>query len=272
MGSVEYVGQLVALGLTKYEASAYLGLLRRDALTAAELSRLAGVPRQRIYDVLDGLIEKGLASARPGEVMRYTCAAPTTAVDLLVGQHRQRLADLERQADQVAKALRPAYHEGRTKTDPLDYIEVLRYPGAIGARFAELLAGVRREMLVFSKPPYVFRGETSGPSVDIARAHRIRTVYERSVFDDPALVRALDHYIAEGEQTRFVDELPLKLGIIDETTVMFGMPDPVAGSAGITTMVIEHPALARSLKLAFEATWAGAATYDEAAAASKRPE
>jgi hypothetical protein len=33
------------------------------------------------------------------------------------------------------------------------------------------------------------------------------------------------------------------------------MEDPVAGPADLTIMIVEHPALARLLKLAFEQAW-----------------
>ena len=54
-----------------YEAKAYLALLRRDSFTAAQVARLGGLPRQRIYDVLASLVEKGLAVGRPGRVVKY---------------------------------------------------------------------------------------------------------------------------------------------------------------------------------------------------------
>ena len=68
--------QLTRLGLTSYEAKAYLALLRRDSSTAAQAARLANVPRQRIYDVLASLVDKGLASTRPGQVVKYAAVAP----------------------------------------------------------------------------------------------------------------------------------------------------------------------------------------------------
>ena len=76
MASVE---QLTRLGLTSYEAKAYLALLRRDSSTAAQAARLANVPRQRIYDVLATLVEKGLASQRPGPPTKYSAVAPATS-------------------------------------------------------------------------------------------------------------------------------------------------------------------------------------------------
>ncbi len=58
--------------------------------------------------------------------------------------------------------------------------------------------------------------------------------------------------------------------IIDENIVMFGMEDPVAGSEGITIVVVEHPSLAQALKLAFESVWAGGLTLDRAIRARGR--
>jgi len=58
-----------------------------------------------------------------------------------------------------------------------------------------------------------------------------------------------------------VDELPLKLVLIDERVALFTMDDPVAGGGPLTIMVVEHPGLARLLKLAFESVWAQAAPF-----------
>jgi len=50
--------------------------------------------------------------------------------------------------------LEPAFAAGQEETDPLEYIEVLRDKRAINERFAELQNAVKREILVFTKPPY----------------------------------------------------------------------------------------------------------------------
>ena len=71
------VAELTQLGLTTYEAKAYVALLGRDSFTAAQVSRQAGLPRQRIYDVLGSLVEKGLASSRPHLRRRATGCKPT---------------------------------------------------------------------------------------------------------------------------------------------------------------------------------------------------
>src|SRR5918999_5422861 len=143
------VEQLTRLGLTSYEAKAYLALTRRGSSTAAQVSRLAGVPRQRIYDVLASLVEKGLASSRPGRVVKYAATAPEQAMDALVARQRRQLAAAEEDASALIEELTPAFEAGREQTNPLEYIEVLRDRRAINERFAELQADAKPDILDF---------------------------------------------------------------------------------------------------------------------------
>jgi sugar-specific transcriptional regulator TrmB len=249
------IRDLASLGLTTYEAKAYVALLGRDSFTAAQVARQAELPRQRIYDVLSSLVERGLASSRPGSVVKYSAVAPEMAIERLVASHRQGLAELERSAETVIAELAPIYVSGQTHTDPLEYIEVLRDAGAINERFAELQSAVKDEILVFTKAPYATPPQENIEGLKVTRTHRARSVYEMSVFDDPDAIAGIRTFIDAGEEARFVETLPLKLVIIDETIVMFGMQDPVGSGRDLTIMVVEHPSLAQVLKTSFDATW-----------------
>ena len=247
---------LVALGLTGYEAHAYVALTRRERATGAEVARLAGLPRQRIYDVLDALVARGVATVEPGRPARYAAVPPDAAVAALLDARRTELERLEHDAALAVALLTPAYHDGRRATDPLNYIEVLREPSAIAKRFGELETAATREILVFTKPPYAVEPAQNVAGLELlARGVEARSVYERSVYADPAVVAAVGSFVAAGEQARVVDELPLKLVLIDERVALFTLEDPVAGPTNLTIMIVEHPALARLLKLAFEHVW-----------------
>jgi sugar-specific transcriptional regulator TrmB len=259
-----HVEQLTRLGLTKYEAKAYLALIRRGSSTAAEVARIAGVPRQRIYDVLASLVERGLASTRPGRVVNYVASPPDTAIERLVSDHKQAVDELERGANVMIHQLAPAFKEGQGVTDPLDYIEVLRDRRAINERFAELQDEIQDEILVFTKPPYATPPQEEEKGLEVTATHTARSVYEFSIFDDPETIEGVRRFIEAGEEGRFVEQLPLKLVIIDERYVMFGMEDPVAGGSELTMVVVEHRALAATLKDAFETIWSRGLPFDEA--------
>jgi len=261
--------ELGELGLTGYEAKAYVALLRRESSTAAQAARLARVPRQRIYDVLASLVDKGLAASRPGPVVKYVAESPDEALHRLLAGRREQLEELERGTESLIESLAPSFLAGRAEDGSLEYIEVLRDRRAINERFDELQAGIKDEILVFTKPPYATPPQEQLVGLEVTRKFKARSVYEFSVFDDLAVARGVQRFIEAGEQARFVPELPLKLVIIDESIVMFGMRDPVAGSPQQTMLVVDHPSLACVLKIAFTALWDRGLTFDEAAAESR---
>jgi hypothetical protein len=197
-------------------------------------------------------------------VVKYAATAPEIAIDLLLTAHRDDLSRMERDARGMVKDLKPAYEAGQVHTDPLEYIEVLRDRRAINERFAELQNAVKKEILVFTKPPYATPPQENVEGLEVIQTHEARSLYEFSVFDEPAVMRGVQRFVEAGEQARFVPELPLKLVIIDETIVMFGMEDPVAGSAELTIVVVEHQSLAKVLKTAFDAIWKTGLTFEQA--------
>ncbi|MER8120233.1 helix-turn-helix domain-containing protein [Streptomyces sp. NPDC094031] len=167
------VNRLMSLGLARYEARVYLSLIRRGSFTAAEVAREADVPRQRVYDVLDALVRRQLATARPGRVTTYSAVPPESALARLMSAQRETVDRLERTSRELAGLLVPLWTQGRRHTDPLDYIEVLRDPKAIGERFADIQFQARHELLTFCKPPSSRRPRTrraSPPSGACVRA------------------------------------------------------------------------------------------------------
>jgi sugar-specific transcriptional regulator TrmB len=255
---------LEELGLTNYEARVYLALIRRDVFTAAEVAREAGVPRQRVYDVLEGLIRRQLAILHPGRVAGYSAVAPDTAVERLIEQQRRSLGRLER----LSSELKPTFESGRTHTDPLDYVEVLRDPADITERFARLQSTAERELLSFSRPPWYTPTENIAGLEASARLHAagrtVRSLYSRAVLEDPALLEVINLFVAAGEEIRIAEDLPLKMIIADGSTVLCDMPDPVARDGATTTLCIRHPSLAAALTLAFRSIWETSPTFAEA--------
>ncbi|MFQ5614828.1 MAG: TrmB family transcriptional regulator [Anaerolineae bacterium] len=93
------VDRLVAIGLSKYEALAYLALLEENNTTALNVSDRAGIPRQRIYDVLGSLQTKGACTVREGRPRCYAARRPQQALAAILDYRRQQQArENERQA------------------------------------------------------------------------------------------------------------------------------------------------------------------------------
>jgi len=257
------INDLMSLGLARYEARVYLALVRRGSYTAAEVAREADVPRQRVYDVLDALVRRQLATSHPGRVATYSAVTPELALARLMALQRESVDRLERVSQGLAGILQPLWSQGREHTDPLDYIEILRDPKAIAERFADIQRQAQHELLTFCKPPFVAPADNTEGIAVVRRLHRsggtVRAIYLDDALDDPETVEHVRRFAAAGEQARFAPELPLKLVIADASLVLCDMPDPVAGAGSTTTLFIEHPALAACLRLAFHTVWKDAA-------------
>jgi hypothetical protein len=144
----------------------------------------------------------------------------------------------------------------------MNFIEVLRGPALIAKRFAEYQASAEREILVFTKPPYALEpGENVEGVALLQRNIEARSIYERSITEQPAHVAAVQEFIAAGEQARVVDLLPVKLVLIDERVALFTLEDPVAADPELTIVIVENAAWVSLLKIAFEAIWSRAGAF-----------
>ncbi len=260
------VERLAELGLNSYEAKAYLALLGKDTFSATQVADLSGVPRQRIYDILASLVERGLAISRPGKRgQKYSAVSPKGSLSALLEQEQARLASLERTTESLISELSQQFQAGQEENSPLEYIQVLRGSTAIAQRFAEIQSGVKEEILIFTKPPYATVAEENVEGLEMLSRHvRACSLYEYSALAEPGMASAIAAFIEQGEEARFTEQLPLKLVIVDSEIVMFAMEDPIAGRTELTIMVIENEQLAHVMKTAFESYWQRAESFETA--------
>lgn len=262
-----HIHGLVELGLTRYEAKAYLALIQRESYAASELATEAGIPRQRIYDVLNTLMSRGLARDWPGPVTRYAATDPQASVDRLLAVQRQALSGLENQSAQLADTLRETWVSGRAETAPLDYVEVLRDPGLLGARFLDLQAEAESQLLTFAKAPYAMPSNQVGLEATrriIGAGGQCRCIYEPAIFDSPDVLAETWEFIRAGEDARVADAIPMKLCLADGRRALFSLTDPIAGGLTSTNILVEHVALAETLRTAFESVWAVSVPFEQA--------
>ena len=103
------IALLQPLGLTQYEARAFVALVQRGQNTAYQVSKDSGIPRARIYDVLDGLVRQGLVmlSPTPADTKRYQAVPITACLDQWRRRWQMRLDQVEEEL-QALTAARPA--------------------------------------------------------------------------------------------------------------------------------------------------------------------
>src|SRR6201982_2357769 len=72
--------RLQAMGLNAYEARSYLVRVGHPRFKALELAARAHVPRQKIYEVLDSLLEKGFAQVIQDRTKLFSAVDPSLAI------------------------------------------------------------------------------------------------------------------------------------------------------------------------------------------------
>jgi len=73
------------VGLTQYEARAYIALVARGVGDAASLAAAAGIPRTSAYKVLESLAEKGYAQPTGGKPILFRPTPPLQVAEELKG-------------------------------------------------------------------------------------------------------------------------------------------------------------------------------------------
>ncbi len=89
---------LEKLGLTEYEAKTLGTLFNLKEAEAPEISRTAQVPKTRVYDVLEKLMQKNLIIEINGRPKLYRAVEAQKAIDLLILGKKIQFDELQKEA------------------------------------------------------------------------------------------------------------------------------------------------------------------------------
>ncbi|WP_129115084.1 TrmB family transcriptional regulator [Halegenticoccus tardaugens] len=103
----EAIETLQELGLTEYESKCFVALTHRPQATARDLSRVADVPRSRIYGAMDRLHRKGLVDVQRSEPKVYRAVEIDTALRIL----RKRYDAYFESVETSLRDIEPTYKE-----------------------------------------------------------------------------------------------------------------------------------------------------------------
>lgn len=160
------------LSLNLYEARALIALLK-GAREAREVSRIGGIPRQRVYDVLRSLKAKGYAyEAEDG----YRAYPPEVIVDRRVAEvreeYRRSVERIMRERAEVAQILERISKPGSATAPSYQVMEEL--PEVLSAFIASIRGA--REAFMLIRKALRFREAFREALISIDPRPRIRSV------------------------------------------------------------------------------------------------
>lgn len=259
MDTQQHVRRLQQIGLNAYEARTYLTLIGHPRFKALDLATRAHVPRQKIYEVLGSLVEKGFAQVVHGKAKLFSAVEPQLALHGFLSRRREvferEQVDRQRVAGMAQEELQALYLDGNQDRGPLDYLRIVNEAGQIAEEYRRLLARSSREYLEFSRRPYAV-DPVSEPRVEeaIERGAQCRLIFEARDLDANHR-RVLKNLAKAGAAVRVADDLPLKLALFDGRFGMIALVDPVLTRPQMTALVFEHEALASALRGMFLDHW-----------------
>ncbi|MBI1896543.1 MAG: TrmB family transcriptional regulator [Acidobacteria bacterium] len=251
--------RLQQIGLNAYEARSYLILVGHPRFKALELAARAEVPRQKIYEVLDSLIEKGFAQVVQEKTKLFSAVEPRLAIPNYLARRsellQQELTEQARFAGGLVEDLNTAYSEGQGGRGTLDYLSIISEPGQTAAQYRRMLSEVKQEYLEFSRPPYAVDPlEEQLVKQAQVRGVRCRLLVEAGTVDAAHQAR-IDEYKAVGIEVREASSLPMKLALFDGRQGLIALLDPVITKPSWTSVVFEHEGFAEAMKGLFDDYW-----------------
>ncbi|HLJ18091.1 MAG TPA: helix-turn-helix domain-containing protein [Bryobacteraceae bacterium] len=257
--------RLQQMGLNAYEARSYLVLIGHPRFKALELAARSHVPRQKIYEVLDSLVEKGFAQVVQEKTKLFSAVEPSLAIPSYFARREraltQELTDQSRSAHGLIDDLMAAYSEGQGGRGTLDYLRIVSEPGQTASQYRRMLSDVEAEYLEFSRPPYA----VDPLEEQLVRQARTRGAICRLLLEAGALGDDHRHRLLEfssiGVEVRQIPSLPMKLALFDCSKGMIALLDPVITKPSWTSLIFDHRGLGEAMKGLFEEYWRQAEEY-----------
>lgn len=262
--------RLQQIGLNAYEARSYLVLVGHPRFKALELAARAHVPRQKIYEVLDSLVEKGFAQVVQEKTKLFSAVEPSLAIPGYLARKRtsleQELTDQSRAATALIEDLSAAYSEGQGERGTLDFLRIVSEPAQTAAHYRKMLAEVASEYMEFSRPPYA----VDPLDEQLVRQARARGVRCRLLLQTGALdgdhTQRLNEFEQAGVEVRVAESLPMKLALFDGGRGLIALLDPVITRPTWTSVLFDHSGMGEAMKGLFEDCWQRAAERSFSAA------
>lgn len=244
---------LEALGFSRVEERVYEQLLQRGKLSVAELVASGEAGPKRLMEAIETLVGKGLVRRLAGPDQEFVVAPPEYAIEVLIAERMSELMSVRERSVELAAQVRSLTQE----TDPAELVEVVSGEGSVRQLFLQVIESAREEIAVFDRPPYAaeVNEAMSGQAVRLsAGGLRLRTVFDRSLLEDPIHVRRILQGVDNGEQAR-VARVPLKLAIIDGEWAMLPLLHAHGQQTPEAVVIVRRSVLLDSLLALFESVW-----------------
>ncbi len=264
------VGEVLEkLGLSNYQVRALISLLKCGEAKASEVSELSGVPRAKIYEVLDQLADMGLVDKIPTRPVRFRARKPEEIVERLrkniVMEFEDRIGFFESMQKELMRNFASLYSPSGFKTKEL--IRVVSVGDASERETRMMYSEAEREIDIVSRSFEYYPKVRKELVQAFDRGVKVKILLLGAEFIDER-TRKVQHEVvkmlkadmdAEIRFSRTV--LPLRGSIVDPSydyrtgKAIFVVEDPETPLYLRDAAVTENPSLVAGMKKYFDLIW-----------------
>ncbi len=243
------IEQLRRVGLSEYEAKAYLTLLRLGIRGGQSVAKVSGVPPTRVYDALHSLVHKGLVTKIQDKPLVFTANKPELALKQLLERHVQRLKDTEKELVSALKTIKP-----KRTSDPKIHESVTTVLGfdKMYQHVINTLNNANREFLVFSvgeEIPFAMKVASQRAK---RRGCNLKFIATKN---DSENIHILRERIKDGWQVRYYpSDGDYTFAIFDKKVAFTNVRNPLNKNERISNF-FEVPGMAKALADHFDHIW-----------------
>ncbi|MCI0717284.1 MAG: hypothetical protein L0Y77_13400 [Chlorobi bacterium] len=268
--------KLEKVGFSEYEAKVFFALYQGSVMSAAEIAKDAKIPRTSVYQVLRSFAEKGYCNE---------ISTPTKQlfeiIDSKIIEDKFRIeieSDYEKKIQQLKNCfdeIKPFYKTKQPSEFKTDVELIKGHNLQREFKFLELVRKSHRGIMVMNR----FRGNVS-TQIDaevkklFERGGYIKSIYENSTdfklkindkwqsVTKEDLIRLCEMFSSQGEEIRFIEEVPQILAVFDEKIIYISLFDENTPSKDSSDIIIKNKRFARFITGLFNIYWDKADTLE----------
>lgn len=239
--------ELQMLGLTRSECRAYLAIVKSGLCTAVQVSRESHLQRTEIYQLVSGLVSKGLVEETIDRPKRYRAIDPEITLPNLVKQTARRIEDIRNTTEELTAELGTMQN---VLTSRKPHVRVIKGMDRITGNLLEMVASAEQEVWMIAA-----RNLLITPRRIVERASKL--ISEKRL--KARLVVELDeevynHLAKRGRlwEVRHANDIPVHLYGVDTSAIAVGL---TPSRLGVSEVCVTHKEGVKALRSFFEAFW-----------------
>lgn len=233
---------LVKLGLSEHESTAYLTLVKAGPLSSKELAKIMKVLPNALYRLLDSLIEKSLITATGNHPMIYKAITPKIAFDAFV---KNQISGMEAIKEQILLNITTPPKSDQTRIDILGSINEFFHA------YGEFASQVKKEICIISIGETVSEDTVLTNRDALERGISIRFIAHKY---DKTNQDLLKRWVKMGLEVRHFSDWGFHLVVFDQKISLLSVNNPQHTNDRLS-LVIYSTGLSKALHDYFESVW-----------------